>query len=90
MVRNAWQYTKRRTNIYLIADVSGSMEGTKLQDAKEALRTFLDQVQGDEERIGLIAFSSTAAEVVPLTPLGQGRQRLQTAIDSWSRGATRP
>ena len=86
VVRNAWQYTKRRTNIYLVADVSGSMEGTKLQDAKEALRIFLDQVQGDEERIGLISFASTAAEVAPLTPLGQGRERLQAAIDGLVAG----
>jgi len=86
VVRNAWQFTKRRTNIFLVADVSGSMEGTKLKDAKEALRTFLDQVQGDEERIGLIAFSSSVTEVVPLTPLGQGRASLQGAIDSLVAG----
>jgi Ca-activated chloride channel family protein len=86
VVRSAWQYTKRRTNIYLIADVSGSMEGTKLKDAKEALQTFLGQVQSNEERIGLITFASTATEVVPLTPLEQGRQRLQGAIDGLVAG----
>ncbi len=86
VVRNAWQYTKRRTNIYLVADISGSMEGIKLQDAKEALHIFLDQVQGDEERIGLIAFASTASEVAPLAPLGQGRGRLQAAIDGLAAG----
>jgi Ca-activated chloride channel family protein len=84
VVRNAWQYTKRHTNIYLVSDVSGSMEGEKLEDAKAALRVFLDQIQGDVERVGLIAFSTTVRENVPLTQLGAGRKELENAVDALS------
>jgi len=82
VVRNAWQYTKRRTNIYLVVDVSGSMAGEKLEDAQAALRIFVDQIQNAEERVGLIAFSSDVEEPVPLTQLGSGREALHRSIDT--------
>ena len=86
VVKNAWQYTKRHTNIYLVSDVSGSMEGAKLADAKAALRVFLDQIQGDLERVGLIAFSTNVREVVPLMQMKEGRATLESAVDGLSAG----
>lgn len=82
VVRNAWQYTKRRTNIYLVVDVSGSMAGAKLADAQEALRIFVAQIQNADERVGLIAFSSDVDEPLPLTRLGTGRDTLNGALDT--------
>ena len=82
VVRNAWQYTKRRTNIFLVVDVSGSMAGDKLADAQAALRIFVEQIQNPEERVGLIAFSSDVEEPVPLTQLGAGRESLNLVIDT--------
>lgn len=81
VVKNAWLYTKRHTNIYLVADVSGSMEGTKLQEAQAALKSFIEQVQGDDERVGLIVFETRPHEVVPLTQIGTGRADLEAAVD---------
>lgn len=86
VVKNVWLYTKRHANIYLIADVSGSMAGRKLEDAKAALKVFGGQIQGDMERVGLIAFSSSVAEVVPLMQLGQGRARLNEAVAGLQAG----
>jgi Ca-activated chloride channel family protein len=81
VVRDVWWYTKRHTNVYLVADVSGSMQGDKLSSAQQALRIFMEQVQGDTERVGLIAFSTRASEVVPLGELQQNRQTVNQAID---------
>lgn len=81
VVHDVWWYTKRHTNVYLIADRSGSMQGAKLDAAKQALRTFLDQIQGDQERVGLIQFSSYVDTLVPLGELGSNRATLETAID---------
>jgi len=86
VVKNVWWYTKRHTNIYLVADVSGSMDGRKLRDAQGALRTFIDQIQGDSERVGLITFAGLPREAVPLTQLGEGRPRLMQAIDGLTAG----
>lgn len=80
VVRQAWQYTKRHANIILVADVSGSMQGAKLAQAQAAMLTFLEQIPGDIERVGLISFASSVQEVVPLAAMGDNRGRLQSAI----------
>ncbi len=80
VVRNVWWYTKRHTNVYLVADRSGSMRGKKLEAAQQAFQTFLQQIAGDQESIGLIQFSSDVNESVPLAPLSKNRAALQQGI----------
>ncbi|MBI4317344.1 MAG: substrate-binding domain-containing protein [Chloroflexi bacterium] len=81
-LRAAWASgLKRRANIILVVDVSGSMQGDKLQRTKEALTSFLKQVPSDEERVGLATFSSDFREVVPLGRLGDNRQQLLAQVD---------
>jgi Ca-activated chloride channel family protein len=87
MVRDVWWLTKRHTNVYLVVDTSGSMEeGGKLAQAQGALLTFIGQIQGDTERVGLIHFSNEAEEIFPLAELGGNRQRLTDEINSLQPG----
>jgi Ca-activated chloride channel family protein len=86
VVRDVWWYTKRHTNVYLVADTSGSMRGEKLANAQQALHVFLDQIQGDAERVGLIQFSTQANDLVPLDELGNNRTTLETTVDQLSSG----
>ncbi len=89
VVRNVWWYTKRHTNVFLVVDTSGSMEGEKLEAARQALRIFLDQIEGDLEQVGLVEFSSRVNNIEPLAPLGENRARLQAEIDGLrARGNT--
>jgi Ca-activated chloride channel family protein len=81
VVRDAWWYTKRHTNVYLVADTSGSMRGEKLDQAKEALRIFLDQIKGGTERVGLIQFATGVDNMVYLDELGNNRAALEMAVD---------
>jgi Ca-activated chloride channel family protein len=81
VVRDAWWYTKRHTNVYLVADTSGSMRGEKLEQAKQALRIFLDQIKGDTERVGLIQFATGVNNMVYLDELGNNRAALEMAVD---------
>lgn len=82
VVQNVWQYTKRKTNVYLVVDTSGSMEGEKLAAAQAALREFLAQIKGDQERVGLVEFSSTVNNIDPLDELGNNRLRLEQSVDT--------
>lgn len=84
VVRDVWWFTKRHTNVYLVVDVSGSMQGRKLADVQEALHLFVAQIEGDLERVGLVTFASSARERVPLMPLSEGRAELTRAIDNLS------
>ena len=86
MVKNAWYLTKRRANIYLVVDTSGSMKGQKLADAQDALRVFVGQIQASDDRVALLSFADRAHERVTLAPLGDGRDRLAEAIDSLEAG----
>lgn len=82
VVQNAWQYTKRKTNIFLVVDTSGSMEGAKIEATRAALRDFLSQIKNDEERVGFVEFASSVHYVEELAPLGENRGRLEAAIEA--------
>jgi Ca-activated chloride channel family protein len=82
VVQNVWWYTKRPTNVYLVVDTSGSMEGNKIALTRAALHSFVDQIRGDRDRVGLITFASSVHVERPLQALDDaGRTALNTEID---------
>ena len=82
VVQNVWALTKRKTNVMLVVDTSGSMQGEKLANAKAALRTFLAQIPTDQERVGLVEFNTGVANIIELDTLGQNRAMLTSAVDN--------
>ncbi len=68
-IRELWKLTKKPANIYLVVDVSGSMSGDKLNGVKGALFSFVNQIEGEHDRLGLITFSNHIQEVQTLKPL---------------------
>ncbi|MCP4536341.1 MAG: VWA domain-containing protein [Chloroflexi bacterium] len=82
VVQNVWWYTKRPTNVYLVVDTSGSMQGNKLKRTQQALQAFVSQIQGDRDRVGLIEFGSRVKLFEPLQPLDDdNRQNLIEQIN---------
>ena len=55
VVRDVWWYTKRHTNVYLVADPRAAWRAKSWTRPSRRSRTFLDQIQGDQERVGLIS-----------------------------------
>ncbi|MFN3371940.1 MAG: extracellular solute-binding protein [Chloroflexus sp.] len=80
-VKNSWSLNRKRADIVLIVDTSGSMEGDKLTMVKAGIETFLMRIL-PEDRIGLITFDSTARLEVPMAPLTDNRIALQTAVQN--------
>jgi len=76
-VRNAWTLTKKPANIILVADVSGSMVGEKLERAKQGLSQFVASIS-PSDRVGLMKFSSTVYNVVPLQRLDAAQRAALT------------
>jgi len=64
--------------ILLVIDVSGSMGGEKIEKAKEALKTFIHEINGSMD-IGLIAFDQVVEVSIP--PINDTQQLIK-AIDS--------
>ncbi len=86
VVQNVWWYTKRRTNVYLVVDTSGSMRGEKIEAVREALRVFLDQIKGDADAVGMVEFSSQVNNIIPLDTLGNNRDKLERAVAGLQAG----
>lgn len=80
-VKNSWAQNRKRADIMLAVDISGSMEGDKLEQVKAGLETFIQRILPDD-RVGLITFASTANLVVPPAPLSDNRIKLQDAIQN--------
>ncbi len=81
VVQNVWALTKRKTNVFLVVDTSGSMQGDKLGSAKVALRTFLAQIPSDQEKVGLVEFNTNVANIIELDLLSNNRAVLNSAVD---------
>ncbi|CAH8315703.1 unnamed protein product [Eruca vesicaria subsp. sativa] len=69
-------------DLVTVLDISGSMAGTKLALLKRAMG-FVIQNLGCNDRLSVIAFSSTARRLFPLTKMSDaGRQRALQAVNS--------
>jgi Ca-activated chloride channel family protein len=81
VVQNAWAATKRRTNVILVVDTSGSMKGDKLANVQTALRTFISQIPSDQEKLGLVEFNSSVTNIIELDTLAKNRAALNREVD---------
>jgi Ca-activated chloride channel family protein len=84
--QNVWWLIKKKTNVYLVVDTSGSMDGEKLENVREALAAFVNQIEGSEERVGLVEFWGTTDIRVPLDRLGDNRDAMLSTIAALEAG----
>ncbi|GMI86997.1 hypothetical protein like AT2G38970 [Hibiscus trionum] len=69
-------------DLVTVLDISASMSGTKLALLKRAMG-FVIQNLGSDDRLSVIAFSSTARRLLPLRRMSDlGRQQALQAVDS--------
>lgn len=84
--------TTLRPSVELVAcvDVSGSMQGAKLQEVKASVARLIGQLDG-RDRLGLVSFSSETEGLLPLVAMDPpGRQRGLDAVAALrTRGNTR-
>ncbi len=79
--KDTWKQNRKRADILLVVDVSGSMDGEKLELVKAGLETFLLNLL-PEDRVGLVTFSGRAMVPIEPAPLSENRIALQTAIQN--------
>lgn len=89
-IRNIWVENKKRVDVMAVLDVSGSMEEEALlEQAKAALRIFIEQLQ-DDDGFGLTIFSDSATVLTPISPIGPKRAEMLNRIAGLTpRGGTR-
>jgi Ca-activated chloride channel family protein len=81
VVQATWALAKRQANVMLVVDTSGSMRGTKLDNMRAALRTFITQIPSDQERVGMVQFNTGVTNIVELDTLAKNRAALNRNID---------
>ena len=55
-VQQSWSFVKKQADVLVVIDVSGSMEGDKLNQAKQAAEAFVENLE-PTNRVGLAVFS---------------------------------
>lgn len=89
-VQDIWGETKKRVEVQVILDVSGSMaEEGRLTRAKAAINQFITKLS-DEDKLGIITFSNGSSELTPLSPIGEKREQVMSRVDGlFPDGGTR-
>lgn len=77
--KQAWANNRKRADIVLLVDTSGSMRGDPIEEAKAGLQLFLSRLL-PEDRVALVTFDDEARVVVPLGLLKDNRFQLDSAV----------
>ena len=79
----------QRATVVVSIDISGSMEGQKLADAKVAAKAFVDMLVENTDDFGLIAFSTDIYTIYPLQELQSGdKDTIKNEIDALGAGGS--
>lgn len=79
-VQELWQEARKDVNLVMALDTSGSMEGSKIRNMREAAVQFVEQM-GDDDYISIIAFSTEPQLVVEHAQVGPNRDKIIRAIE---------
>ena len=79
-IEKSWQDVKRSGIVTFVVDISGSMSGTKLDQAKQGMTQALDGM-AQNNQVGLLTFSENINTQVAVGPLTANRFAVTTAMD---------
>ncbi len=79
-VQELWQReAKKPVDLVVVMDISGSMQGEKINSARKSLIDFVNLLD-DRDRLQVILFSDDLVTLTPLSPLGEKRAQVLQKI----------
>lgn len=86
-IKQAWNEQRRKVDVMLVLDRSGSMNGvddkgvTKIAAARTGMVDFVNQL-GSGDGIGITVFSTDAQVLMPITPIGDQKPNIIAKINA--------
>jgi Ca-activated chloride channel family protein len=77
----SWQDTKKASDVIVVFDTSGSMNGKPLAEAKTGAKAFLGTLH-DRDEASLIFFSTKVQPMIGPQPIADGRKDFEARIDA--------
>ena len=74
-----WEQVKRPSIVTLVLDTSTSMQGLKMQQAKDGLILAIDAMAANNQ-VGLVSFSDTINSKIQVAPLNENRLAVADAV----------
>jgi Ca-activated chloride channel family protein len=84
-ILDSWDEVKRPGVVTFVADVSGSMQGPKLEQAKQGLLRALDGM-AKTNLVGLVSFADAVKARVEVAPIGVNRFEIANAVQAMRAG----
>ena len=78
-IEQSWQDVKKPAIVTFVVDVSGSMAGQKLDQAKQGMIRALDAMAVNNQ-VGFLTFSDSLVTRIPVAPLAQNRYVIANAV----------
>jgi Mg-chelatase subunit ChlD len=82
-IEKSWQDVKRPSIVTFVVDVSGSMSGTKLEQAKQGMVRAIDAMALNNQ-VGFLTFSDAVSNRVQVSPLTQNRYAIDDVVQKMS------
>lgn len=78
-IQQSWSFVKKQADVMLLVDISGSMEGEKLEQAKQAAELFIQEME-PTNRLGLALFNDGVELRIPLENVETVRQQMLSNV----------
>jgi Ca-activated chloride channel homolog len=78
-IENSWQDVKKPGIVTFVVDVSGSMDGQKMDQTKDGIIRALDNM-AQNNQVGFLTFSNNVSNLIPVGPLASNRYSIANAV----------
>ncbi|MGZ6222632.1 MAG: extracellular solute-binding protein [Syntrophales bacterium] len=78
-IEQSWQDVKKPGIVTFVVDVSGSMDGEKMNQTKDGIIRALDNM-AQNNQVGFLTFSNQVGNVIPVAPLSLNRYPIANAV----------
>ena len=78
-IEKSWQDVKKPSIVTFVVDVSGSMDGEKMNQTKDGIIRALDNM-AQNNQVGFLTFSNQVSNIIPVGPMALNRYSIANVV----------